>query len=187
MKLKKCGRFMAVGLACAMFFCAVPAAETAYAADAFLAKSVEKIVKKQTKKVKKENAKLKKLFQYEVKNYNYQRVIGFQPVKGWEKKYAKEMIAAKKGSCYHYAALYAFLAKKSCKYPVRIVIGTTNGFRKTVWQPHAWCEVKIKGVWYVCDPNLDKYAAGGKGKYFMKKASKLKSVYKKSKYVNVKF
>lgn len=178
----------AFGLACAMAFqIGCPATEAVTVeAKASVDKQAEKIVKKQTKKQKTEKEKLKALFRYVEKQYDYRRVMGFQPVKGWEKNYAQEMIAAKKGSCYHYAALYALLAKKATGYPVRIWIGTTNGFNKSVWQPHAWVEVKQKGAWYVCDANLDKYAAGSKGRYFMKKSGKLKGTYKKSKSVTIK-
>lgn len=157
------------------------------AAKSSLEKSAEKLVKKAVKKEKNQKKQLKNLFQYVEKNYGYARVMGFTAKKGWEKTYAAEMIKKKEGSCYHYAALYAFLAKKATDLPVRISIGTTNGFQKSRWQPHAWCEIRVGKVWYVFDANMDKFAAGSKGKYFMKSVKSMKSAYKKSKTVNVKF
>lgn len=166
---------------------AVAPAVTAEAAKSSLEKSAEKIVKKTVKKETDQKKQLRKLFRYVEKTYGYARVIGFKSTKGWEKAYAAEMIKKKKGSCYHYAAVYAFLAKKATNLPVRICIGTTNGFNKSVWQPHAWCEIKMGKTWYVCDANMDKFAAKGKGKYFLKSVKSLKSTYKKSKNVTVKF
>ena len=98
-----------------------------------------------------------------------------------------EMIKNKKGSCYHFAAVYAFLAKKATGLPVRICTGTTNGFNVSRWQPHAWCEVKVGKIWYVCDTNLDKFGAKSTGKYFMKNVKTMKKTFKKSKTINVKF
>ena len=97
-----------------------------------------------------------------------------------------EMIKNKKGSCYHFAALYAFLAKES-GVEARICLGRTNGFNKARWQDHAWCEVKVGKKWYICDPNMDKFAANSKGKYFMKTVSSMKSTFKKSKTIKVNF
>lgn len=150
-------------------------------------KTTDKIVKKQTKKAKTDEDKWKALFKYMEKNYNYKRMVGFQARKGWEKEYAKEMFYSKKGSCYHFAAAYAYLVKKVGGCQVRICIGQTNGFNSSVWQAHAWCELKVKGSWYVCDPNMDKYAANKSGKYFMNKFKNVKNNYKRSKIIQVKF
>ena len=157
----------------------------AQAAGSSLEKSAEKIVKKVVKNEADQKKQLKKLFQYVEKNYGYARAVGFQSTKGWEKTYAAEMIRKKNGSCYHYAALYACLAKKATGLPVRICIGTTNGFNASRWQPHAWCEVKVGKTWYVCDANMDKFAAGSKGKYFMKSIKSMKKTYKTGKRVTV--
>ena len=120
------------------------------------------------------------------KNYGYARAIGFKNTRGWEKTFAAEMIKNKKGSCYHFAALYAFLAKEA-GVKARICLGRTNGFNKARWQDHAWCEVKVGKKWYICDPNMDKFAANSKGKYFMKTVSSMKSTFKKSKTIKVNF
>ena len=112
------------------------------AAKSTLEKDVQKLVKKsKAKKEKTQKKQLKKLFQYVEKNYGYARAIGFKNTRGWEKTFAAEMIKNKKGSCYHFAALYAFLAKES-GVQARICLGRTNGFNKARWQDHAWCEAK---------------------------------------------
>lgn len=152
-----------------------------------LEKQIEKVVNNKVKETDSEKKKLKKLFDYIEKKYDYKRVMGFEAYKGWEKDYALEMYTEKKGSCYHFAAVYAFLAKKATGLPVRICTGTTNGFNVSRWQPHAWCEVKVGKIWYVCDTNLDKFGAKSTGKYFMKNVKTMKKTFKKSKTINVKF
>ncbi|MDO5422246.1 MAG: transglutaminase domain-containing protein [Eubacteriales bacterium] len=148
----------------------------------------ERIVKLKVKKNSSKQAALKTLFQYMEKSYNYGRVVGFKNTKGWEKTYALEMMRKKQGSCYHYAAAYAFLAKKATNFPVRVCIGKTNGFNKDVWQPHAWVEIKISGKWYIYDVNLDKFAAKSKLKYYKKNRDSLyKTTYKVEKRITVAF
>lgn len=145
-----------------------------------LKEKTAKIVEKQVKSDDSAKKKLKKLFTYIQKEYDYGRKVGFEAYSGWEKDYALEMFKEEKGSCYHYAAAYAFLANKATGYQTRIGIGQTNGFSGDL-QKHAWVEIKIGGKWYVCDPNMDKYAAQSSGKYYLKKRNSLKSVYNKFK------
>lgn len=131
--------------------------------DSSLVKKMDAIIK--TRKLSdatssgKLNA-LKVLYNYVKKYYGYQRVVGFKATTGWESTYAKEMIVtSKKGSCYHYAAAYAFLVKRATGLPSRICIGTSNAFNASKWQPHAWCEVQIGSNWYTFDPNAAKYSS----------------------------
>ena len=147
-----------------------------------LEKQIEKVVNNKVKETDSEKKKLKKLFVYIEKKYDYKRVMGFEAYKGWEKDYALEMYTEKKGSCYHFAAAYAFLANKATGYKVRIVIGKTNGFSGAL-QEHAWTEINIDSKWYICDSNMDKYAENSSGKYFLKKKSKLKNIYNNYKSV----
>ena len=146
------------------------------------------IVKKQVKSADSKKTKLSKLFKYTEKTYGYARTTSFSNKKGWEKTYAKKMFMDKKGSCYHFAAAYGFLAKQATGYPVRICVGQTKGFSGK-WQPHAWTEVKIGTKWYICDTNMDKFAAKSSGKYYLKSktSSAMKAVYKAGSYVTVKF
>lgn len=149
-----------------------------------LTSKTEKIVKKNTKPSDSEKKKLKKLFKYVEKKYGYKRVTGFETYNGWAGDYAIEMYTEKKGSCYHFAAAYAFLAEKATGYKVRIGVGKTNGFSGDL-QNHAWTEVKINSKWYICDTNMDKYAENSSGKYFLKSRNKLKKVY--NNYKDVKY
>ena len=186
---KRARRLKAIALAAVL--CLSIGTTTLSASAAMSTKTFKKklttTVTKQTKKAKTKKAKLKALFTYVKKNYDYGRVVGFKATKTWPLKYAKEMLTKKQGSCYHYAALYAYLAKKATGYPTRVCVGTTNGFNKSRWQPHAWCEVKIGKNWYICDPNMDKYAAKSSGKYYLKNRSKLiRKTYKVQKMTTIK-
>lgn len=163
-------------------------AQTASANDK-LNEKVTQIVDKKVNANDSAKKKLKKLFTYIQKDYDYSRKTGFEAYDGWEKDYALEMFTDEKGSCYHYAAAYAFLAKKATGYDVRIGVGQTNGFSGEL-QKHAWTEVKISGKWYICDPNMDKYAADSSKKYCLKKRNGLKGTYNKfkdTKYYSVSF
>jgi hypothetical protein len=95
------------------------------------------------------------------------------------------MLSKKKGSCYHYAALYAFLAKRATGLPVRICWGTSNAFNKKVWQNHAWVEIKLDGQWYTYDPNAARYSKLRVGKWFQQSSEEIKSIYKKKKYITL--
>ncbi len=153
----------------------VPSSAKASASTTLL-EQTEKIVNKKVKQTDSERKKLKKLFKFVEKNYDYKRTVDFVAYNGWEKDYASEMYSEKKGSCYHFAAAYSFLAKKATGLNVRIGIGKTNGFSGTL-QGHAWAEIKINSIWYICDTNMDKYAENSSGKYFLKKRDKLKNIY----------
>ncbi|MGN0154084.1 MAG: transglutaminase-like domain-containing protein [Lachnospiraceae bacterium] len=157
-----------------------------------LKKDLDSIIKKKVKSSDSKEEKMQKLFTYVEKKYGYQRLYTTKVSKNLTgmRLYAGQMIVDGKGSCYHYAAAYAFLVKRATGYPVRICIGKTNGFNENNLQDHGWVEVKIKGTWYVFDPNMDKFAENSSGKYYMKKKDELKSVYNNYtgvKYITVKF
>lgn len=174
---KKTVKLSIVILALGMLLCVVPKPECVAASDGkSLTEQAGGIVEKKTKSSDSKKKKLKKLFKYAEKTYDYKRVTGFEAYSGWEKDYALQMYKEKKGSCYHFAAAYAFLAKQATGYEVRIGIGKTNGFSGKL-QNHAWTEIKIGSKWYICDTNLDKFAADSSLKYFLKKRGKLKKVY----------
>ncbi len=185
----KAGKNLRTVFALALAFCLFTGLWTkvAQAAGQNLDQKAEQIVKAQVSSKDSAKKKLKKLFTYVQKEYDYARKTGFEAYDGWEEDYALEMFADKKGSCYHYAAAYAVLAKKATGYSVRIGLGQTNGFSGSL-QKHAWTEVKIRGKWYICDPNMDKYAKDCSGAYCLKKRNGLKNTYdkfKNVKYVNV--
>ncbi len=177
---KKFKKIMAAALAICIMAVSFTQIAKAAASDDKLEEQAAQIVSQQVKANDSAKKKLKKLFAYLQKEYDYGRKVGFDAYDGWEKDYALEMFADEKGSCYHYAAAYAFLAKKATGYPVRIGVGQTNGFSGKL-QKHAWTEVKISGKWYILDTNMDKYAADSSGKYCLKKRDSLKSTYNKYK------
>lgn len=155
--------------------------------NATLVKRMDAVIKKQkiTGSTKKAEA-LKRLFEYVQKKCEYKRVMGFRAKSGWEYTYAKEMLGKKAGSCYHYAAAYAFLAKRATGYPVRICWGKSNAFNAKRWQPHAWVEIKIGKTWYTYDANAARYSALRKGQWYQQKRSAMqKKYYKTSKSVEV--
>ncbi|MCD8016190.1 MAG: transglutaminase-like domain-containing protein [Lachnospiraceae bacterium] len=133
---------------------------------------------------------LEKLFVYAEKKWGYSRSTTTITSLGTARTFAYSIYKNKAGSCYHFAAGYAYLARQalgsSKKYTVRIAVGQTNGFGNGL-QAHAWVEIKINGTWYVFDPNLDKFAENSSLKYYMAKRSKssVKKVY--NKYKNVKY
>ncbi len=181
---KKPGTMFRKIMAAALVFCIIAASftqsVTAAPSENQLEEKAAQITGAETRADDSTKKKLKKLFSYMQKEYDYARKTGFDAYSGWEKDYALEMLEAQKGSCYHYAAAYAFLAKKASGCSVRIGVGQTDGFSGKL-QKHAWTEVKIGGKWYICDPNMDKYAADSSGKYFLKKRSSLKNTYNKFK------
>ncbi len=156
------------------------------AISASLVKKMDKAVKAAgvTAGTKKEQA-LKLLFDYvsSADHFKYARAIGFTGAKNWEYSYAESMLGNGQGSCYHYAAVYAFLAKRATGYPVRICWGTSNAFKASNWQPHAWTEIKIGKTWYAFDANAERYSSR-KLDWYRQKSSGAKC-YKKQKSVDV--
>lgn len=156
------------------------------AMDKTLLSKMDAIIKNNVGSKDNEKTALKKLFNYVQKKCGYARAMGFKGQKGWEYTYAKEMLVKKKGSCYHYAAAFAVLAKRATGYPVRVCWGTSNAFNTKVWQPHGWVEIKIGGTWYTFDANAAKYSTLRKGKWYMQKRSSMEGkVYKTQKTVNI--
>ncbi|MCC8066414.1 MAG: transglutaminase-like domain-containing protein, partial [Clostridiales bacterium] len=159
-----------------------------------LAKKANTIIKKQTKSGDSDLTKLKKLFKYAEKNWLYSRASSFTDADDTV-QYAFSILKNNTGSCYHFAAGYAYLARQALgdnsKYKVRIAVGQTNGFGYGL-QSHAWVEIRIKGTWYIFDSNLDKFAADSSLKYYKKKRSskamkKIYNSYKSVKYYTVSY
>lgn len=112
--------------------------------------------------------------------------MGFKPTSGWEYTYAKQMLTTRKGSCYHDAAAFAFLAKRATGLPVRICIGTSNAFNTKNWQAHGWVEIKVGNTWYTYDTNANRFSSLRKGKWFHQKRSSMEGkVYKTQKTFDV--
>lgn len=160
--------------------------------DASLVKAMDKAIKNagvtpsKITSAASAKAAVKKLAVYAEKNYGYARAMGFKGQKGWENTFAKQMFSSKKGSCYHYAAALAVMAKRATGYPVRVCWGTSNAFNAKRWQPHAWMEIKIGKTWYTYDANAAKFSTLRKGKWYLQKHNSMeKKVYRTQKYVNV--
>ncbi len=130
---------------------------------------------------------VKRLFDYMVDKTRYARDTSRSKAKGWEYKYAKKMLSKRTGSCYHYAAGFAFLVRRATGLDVRVCMGKAKVFNAKVTQPHAWTEIKLDGTWYIFDTNAAKYSTRkGLDFYQLKRsASAAKKNYKTSKKVTV--
>lgn len=105
--------------------------------------------------------KLKRIAKYE-KKYGYSSLYSITGKIKLAKmsnktitKYAKWMAKNGKGSCYHYAALFAKAAKKATGCKVRVGVGASS-----LSNNHAWAEVKVSGKWRVYDPLMSKNKGG---------------------------
>lgn len=105
--------------------------------------------------------KLKKIAKYE-KKFGYASLYSINRKTHLAKmsnktitKYAKWMAKNGKGSCYHYAALFAKAAKKATGCKVRVGVG-----KSSLSSNHAWAEVKVSGKWRVYDPLMSKNRGG---------------------------
>lgn len=120
--------------------------------------------------------KLEKLFTHMESSYGYASMmtskyfgkITVPNTRTQLTKLAQEIQQKKNGSCYHFAALYAYMAKTATKLPVRVALGETKGFTGKP-QKHAWTEIKIGKAWYIFDVNLNQMKKKGTLTYFKKK------------------
>ena len=162
-------------------------------------KSVHKIVKKTDAALKKlgitaetdKEQELQLLFDYMTTGttFRYGRDMTPKKPRGWEYKYAAAMLSKHTGSCYHYAAAYAFMARRATGLPVRVCIGKSKVFNAGAYQPHAWTEIKLDGAWYIFDTNAARYSKRTNLVFFKLKASDsaARSDFKASKKVTVRF
>ncbi len=160
------------------------------AIDADLVKTMDKLIKgKKITASTKADVALKRLFDMiSASAYGYARAPqGFKPeqTKEWEYTFAKEMLQNKAGSCYHFAASFAFLARRATGLPVRICYGNARTFAADKWQAHGWVEVQINGKWYTYDTNAQRFSTYNKGKWYKLSAATAKSYYKDVKYINI--
>ena len=153
--------------------------------------SVDRIAKSQKITYKTgTNTALLKLYNYMRNTCKYGREdFPAASQKGWDVTYAGKMLSTKAGNCYSFAAAYAYLVKRTTGLPVRIAMGSTNLFRESNWQLHAWCEVQIGKTWYTFDPNaawvaknnpqgITNPAAKGKSFYKQKRSAMVGKLYK---------
>lgn len=149
-------------------------------------KQLLKIVDAKTKTSDSTNTKLSKLFQYVTWNYRYNNADRntVPGGKDWYKKRAQHMLNTKGGTCYHYASLFACLAKKATDLPVRVGYGYTQKLGGGTIT-HSWCEIKINGTWYVFDPDAYRYFAPGNCYY--KTMGQVGYMYLNRRYTEVTF
>lgn len=113
--------------------------------------------------------------------YGYERDYGIASEKDVSEsvyaKYAKQMLTNKRGSCYHYAAAFAFMAKRATGYPVYICYGESNFIDRENKQPHGWVEIQIGKTMYVYDPMGARSASTRKIKWCGQKRSAMENKY----------
>ena len=188
MKTKKAGRWisriLAIALLAAGMTVLTAALPVSAAKKVTAAQAADAVIKKQVKTRDSNKTKLKKLFKFCRKTYKYGRVytIGQDQKKaGWKKdlalfkSYALYMMSNKAGTCYHDAAAFAVLAKRATGLPVYIVVGETTAFTGNK-QAHAWTEVKIGKIWYICDTSVDRQKTAYSF-FLLKKTTKVKKQY----------
>ena len=156
-------------------------------------KSVNKIVKKADQIIRKAGVTkttdaetaLEKLYRYMTagNHFKYSRDTSVSKPKGWEYPYAAAMLGKRAGSCYHFAAAYAFLAARATGLPVKVCTGKAAVFDAGLLQPHAWTEVKIGGKWYIVDTDAGKFSKRKNIPFFKLKVSSAtaKKNFKKAK------
>lgn len=125
----------------------------ALSAKAFaLQKKVKSVVAKKTKKCKSKSAKLKACYMYTVKSFKYKRSYSFKKTNSWEMNYAYTMLTKKRGNCYNYAAVFAFLARE-VGYDAKAITGRITAARGG-FTPHSWVEIKMGKKTYLFDPEM---------------------------------
>ena len=118
--------------------------------------------------------KLRKGFNYMVKNYHYAAKPGyFAPSgKGWEENFGYNMLTTHSGRCYSFAAAFCLYARE-VGYTANAIAGSITGNI-----PHAWCEVKQGNVWYTYDPDLA-YENNSIGTYYKRTYASMGGFYHK--------
>lgn len=188
--------------------------------DSAANKAADTVIKKAKAKQGTTTAKLKKIYRYIAKDKSFGGSFQIESVpyfyfkygstyysanlnnmknklvKKYYKKYASDMLKEKKGSCYHYASLFAVSAKKALgrKATVKIAVGPSKHTGElNKW--HAWTEVTIGKKTYIYDTqagnNYSKAVSKATdfGRFCGTLKSKLKanySNYKGVKYTTVK-
>lgn len=108
-------------------------------------------------------------FPYQMRSYIAKGATGWENVRTWD------MINTKKGNCYSYAGLFYNL----CRYVGYECVAISGNF---YGGPHAWTEVTVDGIVYVCDPQQDgrlNNFKGGTYASYMKTYGQLADVYSK--------
>lgn len=100
------------------------------------------------------DTKLQMCFQALRDHYNYRHSHDTPTAKRMS-GYAYELLTVGKGNCYRYAAGFACIAKV-LGYEARVNVGNVSSVYGGM-APHGWAQVKVDGVWYLCDVNMKLY------------------------------
>ncbi len=119
--------------------------------DADLDIKLNALVEQYTNDSMTRDQKLRALYNYCRDNFSYlKRPLLATGTTGWEPEYASTFLATKKGNCFSFSSLFCLLAR-NVGQPAYTVIG---GLGKKV-SPHGWVEIKLDGVNYMFDPQLE--------------------------------
>lgn len=109
------------------------------------------IAEKATLPAMKKSEKLKKLFDYSIKKFQYRGSPTFHNWKHWDRNYALDMFDEGHGSCYSYAAALGYLANAiGCE---KVYAVSSGG--------HGWTEIdgKIYDIaWHLIDKRYSYFA-----------------------------
>lgn len=97
--------------------------------------------------------KLRSCYNWVVNNISYRTLpVPMQPEAGYtpEQWYAVYGIEQRAGNCYCYAASFAVVARQ-LGYDAKMISGSVP-LLSGGYGPHAWVELNINGVTYICDP-----------------------------------
>lgn len=117
-----------------------------------------KFVIDHTSKNHSRSQKLSEAFNYLWRNYSYKRIYGLPNENTLSNNYAGFMLENKQGNCFCYGATFACIAKV-LGYESRVGSGLISSAAGGMTS-HGWAEVKINGVWYIFDPDMQREKPG---------------------------
>ena len=127
-----------------------------------LQNKIKSIINNNTKSTQTQEQKLKSCYDYVSKSYSYKHYNNFKNTSDWQMNYAYRMINDYKGNCYMYAAAFAFMARE-LGYDAKCIPGRVTSAGGG-YIPHCWVEIKINGVNYMFDTELN-YEFRSRGLY----------------------
>jgi len=108
-----------------------------------------KKAKELTGKAKTDEEKVKAIYQYVIKNVQYDNDL-MKNVKPGYLPDIERTFKTQKGICYDYAALFAAMLRSE-GIPTKLVMGKTVNVKEY----HAWNEVYLNGKWLIVDTTVD--------------------------------
>ncbi len=114
---------------------------------------INSIIKTVTTDDMDQKTKLRACYDFILNHCSYKRTYE-TPAGDWTETFAKEILTTGKGNCYRYAAAFGYLARGLGYEEVHVATGQIKAARGGV-TPHGWTEIKIDGVWYLFDPDME--------------------------------